>query len=257
MITFGVLAALAIVVSLVYALVGVLVARRLHRGVILEGHNEVLAPVFATVGTIYAVILAFLLFGVWTDYVAARAIVADEASTLASLYRQTAALPQEPRTAMRKLLRAYADAVVNDEWDLMDQDKMSPKASRALVDIYRATGGLDPAVAALPIISPFLSNVSVLTADRNKRALFNEQELPNILWLLLIGGGAIVVGMAFLLYMERRWPHVLMVCAMACFIGGILFTTYALDQPFTGWYALDTDAFDAAIVEFDAVDKGG
>ena len=49
-----------ILVSIAYAVGGVLLVRRLVRGKIQEGHNDVLAPLFATAGVIYAVLLAFL-----------------------------------------------------------------------------------------------------------------------------------------------------------------------------------------------------
>jgi hypothetical protein len=255
---FWVVAAVAIGGSLLYALVGVIVVRRIHRGAILEGHNDVLAPVFATVGTVYAVILAFLLFGVWERYGAARALVADEAATLGTLYRQTSAMPSDEQPAMRRLLRSYAQIVVDEEWDVQEENgTLSPKASKVIADVYRVIGATDPAIASLPIYSPFLGNVSVLASDRSKRDFLNQEELPSILWTSLIVGGFVVVGMAFLLYMERTWPHVAMVCVMAAFIGGILFTTYTLDSPFSGWYALDAGPFESALEDFKAIDAGG
>lgn len=51
----------------------------LHYG---ESHNEVIGFVFATCGVIYAVLLAFVVFAVYTQFASADKVVTSEATTL-------------------------------------------------------------------------------------------------------------------------------------------------------------------------------
>jgi hypothetical protein len=45
--------------AVLYAVVGVLIGRKIVRHQVAEGHNDVLVPVFLTAGVIYAVLLGF------------------------------------------------------------------------------------------------------------------------------------------------------------------------------------------------------
>src|SRR5438046_2488248 len=72
-----VLVVLAIGLPVLYTLAGVTIVRRLQHHQVQEGHNDVLVPMFLTVGTIYAVIVGFLLIGVWEQYNTAKAIIAE------------------------------------------------------------------------------------------------------------------------------------------------------------------------------------
>ena len=64
----------------------------------------------------HAVFLAFLTVAVWQSYDAARANVAEEASALATLYRASTGMDLRAGTELRRLLRAYTGAVIEDEW---------------------------------------------------------------------------------------------------------------------------------------------
>ena len=55
---------LAVIGAAGVAALGVWVMRRLVKGHVAEGHNDVLVPIFLTAGTIYAVFLAFVVVAV-------------------------------------------------------------------------------------------------------------------------------------------------------------------------------------------------
>jgi hypothetical protein len=252
-----VLGILVIGVSALYALTGVFLVRRGMRGHVQEGHNDVLVPLFLTAGTLYAVLLAFLVIAVWESYGAAKDNAAEEASTLATLYRQTNGLPTAQQRELRGLLREYTEAVAVDEWPIQAATGgASPRARKAIGDMYRAYGTMPPQVASSPIAQEFLQTLRTVAADRNRRTLQAGERLPGVLWLGLLLGGAIAVGMSFLLYMEVTWLHVLATGMMAAVIGTMLFITLLLDSPFSGPLALQPDSFEHSLGVYDSVDKG-
>lgn len=85
-----------------------------------------MVPVYATVGVIYAVRLAFLVIAVWEQYSAANENVIDEASVLTTMYRETTAMPARARP--RVSVRGYTEAVAGPEWKAQASGGTSPIA---------------------------------------------------------------------------------------------------------------------------------
>ena len=135
----GMDAALAIGLCVLYAGGGVTIVRKLMQGKVREGHNDTIAPMFATAGVIYAVLLGFLVVVVWESFDAAKANMQDEATTLTTLYRLTAGMRHpEERVEMRAAIRKYTNDVVDDEWKSLATTG-NPRADASIdgTDLYR------------------------------------------------------------------------------------------------------------------------
>jgi formate-dependent nitrite reductase membrane component NrfD len=244
--------------AILYAVFGVLLTRKLIHRHVAEGHNDVLVPLFLTAGVIYAVLLGFMVVAVWESYDAAHENAADEAATLVPLYRQTGDMAQEPGDKMRELLRAYAEEVSTGEWEsLKTTGKASEKARKISGDVLRVFGTLNPTTEVRKIIdAQFLQTYSQVLIERNKRLLQAGESLSWIMWLGAVGGGVVVVGMSFIIYMDKRWPHVVMVGIMSGLIGLLLFIMAVLSRPFVGPLALEPAPFEASLKVFADIDKG-
>jgi hypothetical protein len=249
---------LVIGVSVLYAAVGVTVVRSLMRGHILEGHNDVLSPIFATAGVIYAVLLGFVVIAVWESYGNAKDNVQTEATELTTLYRLTAGMrhPDE-RVYMRAAIRSYTEAVIDDEWATQAATgKASPKTRASMGAMFGEFSRMPLSTTGSQINGEFLRTLSSIVEARNRRIVQASEQLPWPIWVGLIVGGAITVGLTFILYMERNWPHVLISSVLAALIGTLLYLTIIFNRPFTGPVAIDAGPFEYATTVFDSVDKG-
>jgi hypothetical protein len=243
--------------SVLYAWLGVSLVRRSLHGRVREGHNDVLVPIFLTAGTIYAVLLAFIVIAVWETYGAANDNAAEEASTLTTLYRQTNGMPDAQQAELRKLVRTYTEEVINDEWPLQAANgAASPKARKGIGDIYRAYRTMDPRVASAPIGVEFLQTMRTVATDRNRRITQAGERLSGVLWGVLVVGGLIVVSMTFFLYMEVGWPQLVFSVLVSALIGTLLFITLLLNRPFNGPLAITPETFEHSIGVYDSVDLG-
>jgi Protein of unknown function (DUF4239) len=252
------LAVLIIGGSAAYGGLGVFLGRKLTKAHVAEGHNDVLVPVFLTAGVIYAVLLGFMVVAVWETYDAAHANVAEEAATLVPLYRETTVMAPEKGAAMRELIRDYAETVAGEEWKTMRATgKLSEKARKDTGDIFRVYATLTPSDKVREFIdAQFLQTFTTVLVDRNKRLFQAQEELSWVIWMGVIGGGAIIIGMSFFLYMDKPWPQIIMVGVMSGLIGMLWFIMVVLNKPFAGPLALDPAAFEQSISVFNDIDKG-
>ena len=246
-------------VAVFFALLGVRLTRRHLRHHVQEGHNDVLVPIFLNAGVLYAVLLGFLVIGVWEAYSAARENVATEATSLISVYRFTQAMEKDESVTQQRLLRAYTEAVIQEEWVTQaDGGKASPRARKAIGDTIREYGKMPAAIRnAHPTINQaYISAIQTLVAVRNKRLVEASDSLPWVLWMVATVGAVVLIAMTFMLFMEKGWPHAVMASLMGLVIGTLLFSMLMLDKPFSGPMAIDSAPFENTMQAFDAVDQG-
>src|SRR5271166_1494338 len=110
----------------------------------LAKNNEIAGFKFATVGVIYAVLLAFTVIVVWEKFSEAETAVAQEAGATAALFRY--AIGGEPEAqAVRRSLKVYLATVVEKEWPAMAAEGESAETTRALDEVYRTVIAIDKA----------------------------------------------------------------------------------------------------------------
>src|SRR5712692_9780374 len=130
--------------SMVLSCAWLLLTRRQRKAFEDHSGNEAVSVVFATIGVIYAVLLAFLVISVWEAYGAAQKAVANEAAAIVTTARYTTSFPTDVRQQAHDHLRRYTELVISEEWHMMqgaeENNFGSPKAVQeigALWDIYQ------------------------------------------------------------------------------------------------------------------------
>jgi hypothetical protein len=249
------LAALVIGGAIVFAAAGVMVVDNLISRR-LEG-SSAYAPIFSAAATMFAVFTAFLVVIVYQRYAGAQENVRDESSQIALMYRQTVDMPTAEQTQMRSLLRQYTDMVINQEFVTQERGKTSHQARKEYDDMYRTYNNLKPAVRASPINQQFMSQLSLMGSDRNKRQLSSAEALPSIMWAGLVLGGLTIISMSFLLDIQPVGAHIFLSSALAGLIGLLLCVALVLNHPFRGQLPIHATAFQHSLGVFDSVDNGG
>jgi hypothetical protein len=120
-------------------------------------NNEVAGFMFATVGVLYAVLLAFAVIIAWERFSKAEDVAAQEAGAATTLYRLADNIGGDPGAALRDGLTRYVRAVITDEWPAMERSKASSTVTRALDTVYAALLTPIPATAAVQPCWPRLS----------------------------------------------------------------------------------------------------
>src|SRR6201996_3794602 len=116
-----ILVLLAILVATYLLLVGL---NRFWPVAVRSSHNELIGWQLGTLGTIYAVIMGFMLFTVWSNFSAAGLNVEMEANAARNLFRIAEGLPQAERSQVEELTRGYIRSVIEHDWPEMQQGQV-------------------------------------------------------------------------------------------------------------------------------------
>jgi Protein of unknown function (DUF4239) len=248
---------LMILISAVVAVGTILVANRLIPSSIGTEHNSTLSPFLTTVALVYGALLGFTVVVAWEQFSSAEVNVANEASTLATMYRQTVAMPAQEQQEIRVLLRRYTTAVQGPEWRKQEEaGGTSDIARTALTEMYRVIGRQDPNAAASAINGEFLGQLTVLASERNTRVLDAEPRIPWLLWFGLCFGGVLLVGLTGFLRLDSTKGHIILSGAVSLLLGLLLFVIYCLDHPFGTDIGITPAPYQHSLEVFDAVDQG-
>lgn len=247
---------LLIVVPTVMAMVGPIVIRRFVQLDRLRTNNEVAGFKFATVGVVYAVLLAFAVIVVWEKFNEAETDVAREASAAATIFRLAGGLDAEHSAPLKEAVIAYLATAIDKDWPAMERGRLSADVTRALSNAYavllksRSGTGIDPIVMA-----EILRQLDEVSAARRSRLVVAEGTVPSILWFVLFGGGIITVAFTFFFGTANLRAQALMTGALSILVFSGLLTVVVINRPFAGSVKVEPEALIHVLEDFGGVSR--
>lgn len=216
------------------AMCGPVAVRRRYALERLTTNNEIAGFKFATVGVIYAVLLAFAVIIVWERFSDAENAVADEAGAAATIYRLAAGDAAENREVKRALTR-YLQAAIEKDWPQMAHEQESPDATHALDALYAATVRLAERGATRdPVMYEVFHQLDSITQARRHRLHLAHGIVPTMLWTVLVCGGVLTVAFTLFFGTRNLRAQVLMTGILALIVFMGLFVIVSINYPFAG-----------------------
>ena len=240
-------------VSLVSVL-GLLAFREVVPLDILRPAEDAIGNYLQTVGGIYAVLLAFVVYVVWGQFNEARGYLDREATALVDLHRTSSALPPGSRAEIQRGLRAYVDAVLRDEWPAMARrdEATIDRVGELLEHVWIAIHACKPCNGCQhTVYGEVLSRFNQLTDLRTSRLSASRARIPLAMTILLYNGAVLTVGSVYLLAFEQWWLHAIVTAALAGAIAHILFLIRDLDDAFDGDWQVARTPFEHARKTFE------
>ncbi|HEU4727514.1 MAG TPA: DUF4239 domain-containing protein [Kofleriaceae bacterium] len=221
---------------------------------LLRGAANELGNYLQTVGSIYAVLLAFVVYVVWGQFNDVRIYLDREATALVDLHRTSSGLPSRSRAAIQRGLRDYVDAVLRDEWPAMAarDEATIDRVAELLEHVWLAIHGCRPANDCQhTVYGEVLSRFNQLTDLRTSRLSAARARIPLAMTILLYNGALLTVGSVYLLAFDQLWLHALVTAALAGAIAHILYLIRDLDDAFDGDWQVARTPFEHARKNFD------
>ncbi|MBX6363810.1 MAG: DUF4239 domain-containing protein [Gemmatimonadetes bacterium] len=231
-------ALLAVAVGVALALVAWHVARRVVRPAQVAAAQPTAEVVMEAMAGLYGVLLAFILAGAWQRLGDTRANLALEANALADLRRTARLLPAPLGDRLGAEVEAYRVRAV-EELPLAADGRTSPAVDSTQERLWRTLTDFAPATPGESALqSHAFDALTELEDQRRLRLAAQRRALPPLLWVILIGGAAAVLGLVAVSSAGERLPA-LYLALLAAVISFALYATYAMAYPLRSGLATD------------------
>lgn len=202
----------------------------------LKRQHEVASFYFLMIGTLYAVLIAFAIFVVWTQFQDAGNNLENEVNEVGDLSRMSLALPDPAQDEIRAALLNYIHAVLEDEFPAMAEGHESSRTWEAIEKLWRVYENVE--LPAGPKADAFyresLIHLNGLSNYRRNRLFTSRGTVPQMLWYLLIIGGILLVAFTYCFGHDSLWSQSAMTAAMSGLLAFSLFLVLAYDSPYAG-----------------------
>ena len=214
--------------------------------------DEAANRVFTVVAGLEAVLAAFVLIDVYTAVDTARTNSYHEADSLVAVYWDADLLPPQAKDQIQQLIRQYTATVANTEWPAMRDGDPVASAGKAQLDrIHDAIATVRPGTDQEQDRQTQASNdLTTVYQDRQERLDAADSRVSSIVWLALIVGAVLSIGLTCLFGGEKMRTHLIIAATLAGTLAALLFATYQLQNPFGGSVQISPEAFSSALEQF-------
>lgn len=218
---------------ILFALGGLLIARRCVRDDDPDAHRNSAGYTMAVIGTVYGVVLALVVAEVWSDYKRAGAYADQEAGAVIALHRQSQHLPPALANTMTSYLRSYAEAVISREWPALSRGDSTAVSSSLLDRMSIAIGGIRADTGRGQVLfGDLLARMHELEESRTHRIHAARTRLHRLVWFLVLAGAMATITCTWLFRLKRTVIHATLVVLLAGVLGLNIFFIQSLQHPF-------------------------
>lgn len=233
----------------------ILLVRQFVHHSILKQHNDIAGFVFATVGVIYGVMLAFVVIVVWEQYNDANAIAKNEAAQAYALYRDLSIYPDQAvaKPALASL-EAFSKSVLEKEYPALRQMKWetrhiaSVETEKKFLDLWEDIKTIAPrTMQEGALFNEILKDINILGQEREKRLIVSRDDLPWVVWVAMILGALVTIGFTALFGNENLKGQVVITGLLSIVVSLVIFVVISLNFPFIGEVSVGAEGYEYLI----------
>ncbi|MEV6120605.1 hypothetical protein AB0M23_08760 [Streptomyces sp. NPDC052077] len=197
------------------------------------------------IGVVYAIVLGLAIAGVWEARSAAEDHVQAEAVALHEISERVRVYPPEVRDRIRNDVNAYVGHVVTTEWKSMaDEEQVTEHGTELFARVRADVTDYEPRTDfEAQAYQPLLDQVAAADQARASRADSTGPTMPGIVWVGLIAGAVITIGMVFALQIRRTAREMVLAGLFSALIAFLLFLIWDFDAPYSRGLAASTEPF--------------
>ena len=194
------------------------------------------------IGTIHALILAFMFAEVRQEYNDLTETIEQEALAVEQLYRTLDGIANTDANTLKRQLADYTRMVIEKEWPSLGEGRALVDADRRIDVIRRGLVDLAWSEAGSAHARSLLTDINDLETMRGQRAFDVEESLADVFWLIGIAG-YIFTSVSFFAY-SPTLARCLVLGMFASINGVVFYGIVALTHPFVGGAAISPFAFE-------------
>ncbi|HEX7182321.1 MAG TPA: hypothetical protein VF756_10790 [Thermoanaerobaculia bacterium] len=198
----------------------------------------------SAVGVFYALLVGLIAVAVWENLSFVEGVVADEAVAISEMYSDLEGYPQPQRDHLRGLLRRYLHHVIEQEWPVQQKGEEPTSGGPLTETIVHEWMQFEPVTEGQKAIhAEALRELNVFLGFRRERLQSVETGLPGLLWVVVLMGAALTIGLTYFFYTENRRLQLLLTGVLSTMVGLVVFVILAMDRPLIGELGVPPDSF--------------
>ena len=206
--------------------------------------TEGVGALLQIIGTLYSVVYAFATYVIWGQFTAVESEILKESGSLKDLIVFSMPMRSAAREPIVRAVKAYARAVVENEWRALARSEEPEKTDRLFLAVISAVTDTKPeGEDELVVYQQLLALANQASAHRDERLSLSVKRIPRTL-LLFVTVTACAILFLVLVYPFRSGP--LGLGAMAIITGLLFFAHFVLtdlDNPFEGTWNVSSRPF--------------
>lgn len=240
---------IALVVSISITVIGTLFIRKKFGHEHLSRHNEIAGFIYAVIGVVYAVLIAFVVIVVWENHQEAHSIVENEAISIAAIQSVSSGFQDDFAFDVNEKLQEYLKQVVSEDWVYMESDnkffkvknKPSDKTFNELRNIIFTYSPINSKEEML--LDKMIDKLEDLAQNRKLRFFSAKLKIPGFMWFIIIAGGGLVIIFAMFFSSANLWSQLLMVSILSTSLLLVVMLIFAMNHPYSGLISVEADSF--------------
>ena len=219
----------------------------------LVANTDLISSIYQVMGTIYAILLTFTLWGIWQNYTAADLSVQQEGYALVDLVHTLNASPIWQKLNIRNDALTYLSLVIEQEWPFLKNMTNSfinfhEDTHSAALTILQTVQNIAPtSERETAIFSHALTLLSNWLDARRTRLLSARGNSAKALWPLLFTGSIVLFCFHGLFIANTIGIWVMLLLGISLVIGLTFYLIFTLDTPFSGSPSIDPEPFVLAV----------
>lgn len=226
------------------ALCGQYLVNRLVKREVLELHHSAGEAMMGVVGTLFSVLLGFMVAGAMEKYHDALMNGELEASNVASVFRIARGLSDIDRPRIRQLCRDYVDDVVTSEWPKMEQGIKINHGWETYQKLWESV------VSAVPendrqnnLQQGLVGAMQSLGENRRARILLAQKQMPAALWYVVGFGACITLALSYIFASQFPKVQGFMTTLVATALALNVWLLAAYSHPYSGELKIEPTMF--------------
>jgi hypothetical protein len=218
----------------------------------LSQYHQVAGYMLAVVGTMYSVLLGFVIVDSMHHMQDVRETVSLEASSLANIFLCAEGLPVEKKKVIRDLCHQYAYDVIHDEWKSLRYRKYSQKTFHEAFRLWKEITHFEPKTAReQQLQEQLIQQVCSMTQNHRVRVVSASHGVAPIMWIVLCIGGIFTVGFTYFFGVENLKVQVLMTSMLTMTLSLNLYLVYVFGNPMAREFGVLPGSFTLDLIIFD------
>jgi len=210
-----------------------------------EDMKDPTSSLFRVVGMLVSLMLALAFAEVMGELRTIRKSIQLEAVAMSDIFDVLKLFDTERTREIRTLLVDYAQAVIDDDWPALAENKLSPRVGALKNQLAQSVLNLKPATPNQEkLLSHILDDIDALSDYRVIRLASAMGKPPVYVYVIIFG---FLVTMACFGAYRPQAPLLVLFTLYTVFVGLVLYLVLALSDPFQGDIGVAPTAFEYLI----------